>query len=137
MNARTDARPFLRCRLLIAVALLDATICGAACNGQFDVELRQSVASPDGSLVADYYLEYGGGGPGWQADFIRIPPSSEHFRTGTDHIFRAGDIDHLDVKWTDNNHLEVSWTPAGLPILKHEPKWKDVTITYVSPGMFR
>jgi hypothetical protein len=136
MQVNDDRSGLSRRTRLLAMLLLGATICGIGCNGRFDVELQQSVASPDGRLIADCYVEYGGGGPGWSASFVRIRPSSEHFRTGTDYIFEA-DAHSLGVKWVDNDHLELSWTPDGLPILKHDSKWRNVQIAYVSKGDFR
>jgi len=85
--------------------------------------------SPDRTILVDWYELAGGGGAGWSEDQVRLRPSDERFRTGSDCVFRAASADRLSIRWKDSRSLEIAY-PHQDSVLKSESRWRNVSISY-------
>jgi hypothetical protein len=116
--------------LMFWTSPLVVLLCQLACAPS-SVELQQSITSPDGALVADYYALNAGGGAGSAVDVVRLRPANERFRADSGYSFFAVSADPVTVRWISNTELEVSYDERG-HVRTSDQKWKNVTIRYRS-----
>lgn len=115
-------------RLLTAAALLAAVSCGWLDSEPIRME---TVRSPDGTVIADYYQNGGGGATGGVADIVALRRSDEPFRRRRDYVFGAVDARVVTIRWLGNRTLEITY-PKGLDGATMKTSWHEVKIVYVA-----
>ena len=114
-------------RMRASFAILFAGLLFTSCTNHTG---RQGiVVSPDGLLIADWYVVSQSGALGRTADYVQIRKRGERFTKRTDYVFCGIAADVLKVTWTDGTHLEITY-PANTPIDRSMTSWNNVSITY-------
>jgi hypothetical protein len=111
--------------------LLSLLLFATACGLSSDPVRMQSLNSPDGALVADYYQVWGGGATGGVADMVAIRRTEEPFGSWRDYVFGAIDGNEVTLKWIDSRTLEITY-PKGLSPSRTSSSWHDVAVKYVA-----
>jgi len=84
--------------------------------------------SPDEQVYSMWYQNPKGGDEHWLEDCLTLAPSlGDPGRMTCSFIGITGD--NLKMKWPTATHLEITY-PPGTKVIKADPKWKYVTITY-------
>jgi hypothetical protein len=122
-----DRSPWILSRLLVVATVL---LVSTSCSWLGETRQVQSVASPDGTFVADWYDFGGGGAVGNVSSYVRLRIATEPFRLKSDYVFAIDDYGIADVKWISRRELQIRYS-SRVMVMRAEPAWRDVTISYV------
>jgi hypothetical protein len=114
-------------RLIVALGVL---FISTSCAWLGKLERVQSLESPDGALVADFYRFGGGGALGNDATCVRLRLATEPFRMKSDYVFGTDDWSIVQMKWIGKRELQINYSFRVLP-MRAERSWRDVAISYV------
>src|SRR6266571_6159717 len=119
-------------RLLLGVFFAVVTIAiGPSCSLRSDPIMMESVISPDGAMIADWYEISGGGAAGAVSGAISLRAATEPFRAKSDFVFGAIDANVLTLKWISSRELEITY-PRGVPVTRMSASWRHVSIRYIA-----
>jgi hypothetical protein len=114
-------------RFSAAFALAVIVLFTVGCGGETG---RQGVfLSPDGSLVADWYSEWGGGAAGYWADYVQLRKRGERFSVERHFVFHSESAGNLKIMWKSNTELEIAY-PTMTSLFRSEARWDGVSISY-------
>ena len=87
------------------------------------------VNSPDEQNIAVWYQDPSRGDDHWLEDCVQLVQWDASIKGGENCSFVGISGDNLKMKWSTATHLNVSY-PPGTKVMRADPKWNHVTITY-------
>jgi hypothetical protein len=101
-------------------------------NTKGHTKLERAVTSPDGRLVARYYVSMGGGAAGWVNEIVDIgAPADSTLMKDDDAVFVMAHGGDLTMRWTDPRHLVLTY-PGWADVTRGCRMARGVSITYVA-----
>jgi hypothetical protein len=113
--------------LMLWIAIVAAS--GVSCSTS--IQVIDSVKSPDGAIVADFFLVSGGGAAAAESQGVSLRSSTDTF-SPTNDVFGAVDVRNVRLGWTAKRELEVAYGGGSddAPTTM-KPSWRNVSIRYV------
>ena len=118
----------MKSRVNFVVAIhLCALVCTACAAGT--PSLQESIRTPDGGIVADWYSVSAGGAAGSSIDRVRLRRTTETFVADDQYVFSAISGHTMKVTWIGQRQLEISYDKNFL-VRRSTKTWRDVTVQY-------
>jgi hypothetical protein len=118
--------------ILCALALSCRADTRRSQHSEGSTKLERAVPSPDGRLVARYYVSMGGGAAGWVYEIVDIgAPADSMLVNDDDAVFVMAHGGDLTMAWWDPRHLVLTY-PAWADVTRGCRTARGVSITYVA-----
>lgn len=117
---------------LKALRVIGVLLALGASQCSSEIVRMQSVKSPDGSMIADYYLNSGGGAASAVGEVVSLRMATDEFHDQASHVvFGAIDADPITVRWISDRELEITHRKDAF-VNTAKSSWRQVAIKYVA-----